>query len=523
MTVSEPAVQKLSLATKARAEALTKDDAFVGHDLLELLTQAMYVDPLTIYREYIQNAADAIDEARRSGIFGANKTGRVDVYIDLPERAIRIRDNGASIPRGLFIHRLLAIGLSSKRGKGMRGFRGIGRLAGLGYCQELVFRGRSEAREPVTEVTWSARKLKELLNSDWPLHDLQSAVTEIVTVNRSSGGSWPARFFEVELRKVLRIKNDVLLNPDAVHEYLSQVAPVQFRQDFDYGDRIEEFLHRHGIGEVIELIINGNITVQRPHQSAFAPTPKLTDNFSQIEFFEIPGLDGLDAIGWVLHHGYLGALLKTLNFGGLRLRKGNIQIGENDIVAALFGETRFNSWCVGEFHILNKKILPNGRRDNFEHSVYYANFQSYVSKIAMELSRTCRARSGIRNLIKATTQNLQKIENDVDVVFSMPSDVPFRQKHVDTLRELVSKQQAKIEKHWPQNVGRETALKRVLELRRKIDQAAAQKTKTTLFKRLAPTKKKAYNEVLSAMYEVISDTSVAHDYVSKILRLLRAK
>ena len=37
----------------------------VGKDVLELLSTAMYVDPLTIYREYVQNAADAIDEARR--------------------------------------------------------------------------------------------------------------------------------------------------------------------------------------------------------------------------------------------------------------------------------------------------------------------------------------------------------------------------------------------------------------------------------------------------------------------------
>jgi hypothetical protein len=129
MTISEPKVKKLSLVGKTRAEVLTKDDARVGHDLLELLTQAMYVDPLTVYREYIQNAADAIDEAHRNGILSADETGRVDVYIDLTDRAVRIRDNGASIPRGLFIQRLLAIGLSSKRGKGLRGFRGIGRLA----------------------------------------------------------------------------------------------------------------------------------------------------------------------------------------------------------------------------------------------------------------------------------------------------------------------------------------------------------------------------------------------------------
>ena len=114
----------------------------------------------------------------------------------------------------------------------------------------------------------------------------------------------------------------------------------------------------------------------------------------------------------VLHHNYLGALPKRLNVNGLRARAGNIQVGGNDILAELFTEPRFNSWCVGEFHILNKKILPNGRRDNFEQSVHYTNFQSHVSKIATALSRTCRARSGARNLLKATDHNLQKIKSE---------------------------------------------------------------------------------------------------------------
>ena len=520
MSTSDSLTKKLSLVAKNRSESLNRDDVRIGHDLLELLTQAMYVDPLTIYREYIQNAADSIDEARGNGIFRTNETGTVDIHIDLPERTLRIRDNGASIPRGQFIQRLLSIGLSSKRGKGLRGFRGIGRLAGLGYCQELVFRGRTEERETVTEIVWSARKLKDLLNSDWPLHDIRSAVTEIVTVNRFSGGSWPARFFEVELRKVLRIKNDVLLNPDAVCEYLSQVAPVKFRDDFSHRTRIEEFLHKHGEGHVVDLIVNGNRSVQRPHQATFALAPHLIDKFSEIEFFEIPGADGLDAIGWVLHHGYLGALHKKLNVSGLRLRLGNIQIGENDIVAGLFAEPRFNSWCVGEFHIQNKKILPNGRRDNFEHNLHYANFQSHVSRVATELSRICRARSGIRNLIKVTRQNLQKIDVDIHLVRSMPTDFSFRQKHMNTLRELISKQQRKIEKHCPENDERDTLIKQVVQLRRRLDQAS-KRGKGTLFKHLAPAKKKVYDEVLSAMYEVIGDVQKAHSYINETLRLLR--
>ncbi len=524
MTAPSPAIQKLSIVGRTRAEALRKDDVLVGHDILELLTQAMYVDPLTIYREYIQNAADAIEEARRQRMYGSNEAGRVNVHIDLPERAIRIRDNGASSPRGLFVRRLLAIGQSDKRGKGLRGFRGIGRLAALGYCQEVVFRGRTEAREPVTEVTWSARKLRELLNSEWPIHDLQTAVSEIATVNRTSGGSWPPRFFEVELRKVLRIKNDVLLNPDAVHEYLSQVAPVQFKKDFDFSDRIETFLQKHGIGDAIDIAIDGNTMVQRPHQSSFSLTPKIDDKFREIQFHEIPGIDGgLDAVGWVLDHSYLGALPKSLNVGGLRLRSGNIQVGGSDILADLFSEPRFNSWCVGEFHILNKKILPNGRRDNFEHSAHYVNFQSHVSKIANELSRTCRARSGARNLVKATNQNLQKIEKDLVVARSIPNDFPFRQKHLATLSKLISEQQVNIEKKLPHTTQQDELLKRTSKLRGDVDRISSEKTSGNLLKRVAPVKKKAYAEILSAIYEITGDATVAHEYVNKILRRLRRK
>jgi hypothetical protein len=524
MNLPSQAIQKVTALSRSRPEVLSRDDVVVGKDLLELLTRAMYIDPLAIYREYVQNSTDAIEQARRQGIFGSKDVGCIEVHIDLPQRTIRIRDNGTSIPRAEFVQRLLAIGLSNKRGKGLRGFRGIGRLAGLGYCQELVFRGRAEGHEPVVEISWDSRKLRELLSSDSIMDDMQTAVSEIVTVDRTSNGSWPGRFFEVELRKVIRIKNDVLINPKAVGEYLSQVAPVPFRRDFEYAGKIEDFLLGHRVGEVVRLTINGSGTTHRPHQTNFALTPKVTDRFCGIELFEVPGLEGgLDAVGWVLDHGYLGALPKRLNVCGLRLRSGNIQIGNSDILAELFSEPRFNSWCVGEFHILNKKILPNGRRDEFEHSAHYLNFQSHIAKIATQLSRTCRIRSGSRNLLKETKHSLQKIENDLAVVRSIPSDFSFRQKHLATLSKLISKQQTNIETKLSHAPQQEELLKRTSMLRRKAEQISSDKSNGTLLKRLAPAKKKAYAEVLSAIYEVTSDASVAHDYVNKILRRLRVR
>ncbi len=43
----------------------------IGKDVLELLSTSMYVDPMTVYREYVQNAADAIDDARSAKLLSA--------------------------------------------------------------------------------------------------------------------------------------------------------------------------------------------------------------------------------------------------------------------------------------------------------------------------------------------------------------------------------------------------------------------------------------------------------------------
>ena len=115
----------------------------VGKDILEVLSNAMYVDPLAIYREYIQNAADAIDEARRTSVLSLKETGTVEIEIDIEKRTATIRDNGTGISAAEFESRLTSFGASVKRGTNSRGFRGVGRLSGLAYCQELLFRSRS--------------------------------------------------------------------------------------------------------------------------------------------------------------------------------------------------------------------------------------------------------------------------------------------------------------------------------------------------------------------------------------------
>ena len=86
-----------------------------------------------MYREYIQNAADAV-----AGI-GVPGKARVDIAIDVTERRIRIRDNGSGLSRDEALERLLPIGRSDKTLGIDRGFRGVGRLAGLAFAKTVSF------------------------------------------------------------------------------------------------------------------------------------------------------------------------------------------------------------------------------------------------------------------------------------------------------------------------------------------------------------------------------------------------
>jgi len=107
-------------------KALDRDDVVIGKDVLELLSSAMYVDPMSVYREYVQNAADAIDAARTERLLGPDDVGTITIDIEPASRTVTIRDNGTGIGRREFPRRMTALGGSVKRGAKARGFRGAG-------------------------------------------------------------------------------------------------------------------------------------------------------------------------------------------------------------------------------------------------------------------------------------------------------------------------------------------------------------------------------------------------------------
>lgn len=409
-------------ATPASAPA---EYVVIGKDVLELLSSAMYVDPLTIFREYVQNAADAIDQAREDGRLSSNDSGEVNITLDTQARSIRIRDNGSGIPIMEAASRLLSIGGSAKRGTRARGFRGVGRLAGLAYCRQLAFRMRAAGEPYVFELRFDCVKLKAALREVGQEDDLPAVVNRIVAIDLQPGDDYPEHFFEVEMVDVVRHhRRDALLNEELVSQYLSEVAPVPFDGSFRHAAAIEAHIAPHARMGNLQIKVNGGEPLRRPHRNLFPVTDIVTDEAGELELLTFDDRDGgVAAVGWLVHHSYLGALPNRSGVKGLRLRAGNIQVGGHDLLEEAFPEPRFNAWSIGEIHVVDPRLVPNARRDHFEQNVHFADLTAQVQPLARSIAKQCRAASIKRNRIKKAQLVMATLGQGLPAVAALRPDL----------------------------------------------------------------------------------------------------
>jgi molecular chaperone HtpG len=374
------------------------DSVRIGKDVIEILTSGMYVSPVTVYREYIQNAADSLDAARSLGLLTKFKRGAVSISFDHSARSVTIRDAGAGIGVRDAIPILLAMGASPKRGTQARGFRGVGRLSGLAYCRELEFRTKAAGEETIVSVSWDCRALRERLADPAFGGDLRRIVSDVVSIWYEKAQNSTDHFFEVRLKDISRLRNDLLLNERVISQYLGQVAPVPFAPEFSFGMEIEKRLAIHSSKIPIDLTV-ADEAIFRPYRDEVVfPATSHKLQIRDIEFLDFPNVDGeTGALGWIAHHEYVRSIPPTLGIRGLRARIGDLQVGESNLFDESFKEPRFNGWTIGEIHISDPRIVPNGRRDNFEVNHHYYNLLVQLGPVAAKITQHCRSASVSRN------------------------------------------------------------------------------------------------------------------------------
>lgn len=496
------------------------DDTYplVGAYVLETLTTGMYTNALDSIREYVQNAYDSILDAERNDVLQQG-AGRISINIDQPRRVVKIRDNGLGIKAADAPTALIDIGASKKKTDEHAGFRGIGRLAGIAYCDVLKFKTHAHQESTTTTVSFDCSKLiRNMQPSIGEVAELAGLLKTSARVDRVSDNRPP--FFEVELSGI----NDAgqsFLDYILVNDYLTQVAPVGFdAQKFIHTPKISEWLRSHGISlPAVHLTVtsgNVNIEVFKPYRTTNLKTSR--DNYSvriyDVEYFPKDASSNSDYWIWIGKSNLPGTIADE-RVAGLRLRKNNICLGMADRIAELFTEispsnSRFNKYFIGEVHILNHNVIPNARRDGVEDCQDWQAIKKSILGIIRDLSKEVRDASSTRNLaidklLRPAEEKVRAAAKKHEIGLASEAErtkiVSGMQKHIDKLGAAAKADRPEHEVRQLDNAA--TRLIKAKELIESDSDYLAKSVKASLDRK----QRKLIQEILALLYDELKPDS----------------
>ncbi len=389
----------------------------VGRSLLETITVALYENPIILFREYVQNSLDAYNKSIDSDKKTINDF-HVTINIDEKNRKIIIRDNGYGIETTkLFREKMLHIGDSSKDQDRTKyiGFRGIGRISGLPFCDKLIFRNKAQNSTKLNECIWEGDSYRRLLSKK-SSDDLEAVIDKIVKfgekdiANKTNSG----HYFEVILDGYSPEINTMLKERN-FREKLIRLLPLKYNKGFKEAKKIIDKYH----GVMNEHLERFMISVKYEGKTLFKSYNKKYILGSKIIFWELTdkqkknGAVG-DPIGllWFTFERHLKNN-KNDEYYGILTRSKNILMGDNDTFAQVAdnsGEyiTTFREMAqalrgiYGELLINSQYLRDNSRRDWFlpdEHSVYLSTIISEFMR-RLHNYRYCTSRFFRKNATK---------------------------------------------------------------------------------------------------------------------------
>ena len=384
--------------------------AVFGKNILENLTTGMYPNSRVMFREYVQNACDAVDAAIKFGVLSLRDEARIDVTINPHNRDIVISDNGSGIPRADFERVLTDIANSDKSRSSDKGFRGIGRLCGLAYCTELKFVSSVKGENCASVLVWDAVKMRRMLEDKkkWTADEVLSETVKTHTQDEDI----EKHYFTVYLCGI-RTDDSESMDTGFIRDYLSFEAPVPYTSAFMFADKIYKHSETHGFNIDEYPIYVNNEQIFKEYNSIIYAAGKRHDSIRDVAFKEFyDSNEHLIAWMWFGISSLNGQIKPENAQRGFRLRKGNIQIGSAQVLREqnLFPDGRANEYFIGEVFAAHPDLIPNARRDYFNGNPMRIQFEDSLKDFFKQLWKLCNVASDDRSDYKALKAYHEAVE-----------------------------------------------------------------------------------------------------------------
>ncbi|MBR5910989.1 MAG: ATP-binding protein [Bacteroidales bacterium] len=438
----------------------------VGKDLLEQLMFSLYPDAETIYREYLQNACDSINEAAELGILPEKKDGHVTINIDKFHHTITIEDNGTGIKADEAEMTLKYIARSKKKKESSAGFYGIGRLVGGGYCKQLSFITSAEGENIASEMIFDMDKIRYILEDDEDNSSASEVIHKVTSFRNDIAEEPQKHYFKVILKDILPDYHDVLLDEEKIYSYLMQVAPIPYDATF-FNNLIKpnitkddnKYLDYYNKLNAVKVSINNIVGIEKPYETKFKGTEhEYTDEdgsvrkdnapINEIRFFSIADPDpklGDLAWGWYAYTPAGTQIKETDPYTNenvltrsIRLRCHNIQVGDENVLNKYFKQARSHTYFNGEVFIINQDIKPTADRSDIAPTSVAKRFQErlgefFRNELEKLYQEANKANKQLENIRKAD-EEIRKIEES--------TELPSESKATELAKQQEEKQKA---------------------------------------------------------------------------------
>ncbi len=338
----------------------------IGKDQMRQYMGGLYENSMVIFREYLQNACDAVEQALQEGLIPNRRQANIAVVIDHYNNKITIEDVGIGISKDNIGPYLVDVASSQKFSKQLVGRHGIGRLNGANYCDRIIYETSFKGEPFKSTLVWDVKKARELCNDD--AVDLDTTgIIDIVTDNKPAE---PEEIHKHYCKVTLENINDPhLMDIDAVREYIAEIVSVDYALEFKENilDPALDLPMNAGYKErfdnlwVYQITVN-EAPVEKTYRSEFKDKRlgtmqcfTLIDDKTQEEL----------AWGWFA----LTRTAEQLNeapFSYIRGRHHNFQIGGSDLLNKYHKSPTAPAYSVGELHITHPNINPTATRDGIE-------------------------------------------------------------------------------------------------------------------------------------------------------------
>lgn len=176
----------------------------VGAGILNIITESLYDKPIVVFREYVQNSVDSFQKLESTV-----SSDKLFSKIWLENNNLYFLDNGIGISKNEFYKKMIKIADSEKKRVENIGYKGIGRLSGLPYCDRLYFVNICSYKNDIFQKYLIDGVRYKQMKSQLSDYDFDDLMKEIGTYKEVVSGDEL-----LEIKSIVGLYKDMFVNQD---------------------------------------------------------------------------------------------------------------------------------------------------------------------------------------------------------------------------------------------------------------------------------------------------------------------